>query len=853
MKPAPAPPDAVPEPVERFLASLEHDPALAGRMGRVRVEPAREAELADLPPLPAALAQALAQDGKRRLYRHQREALDHVFAGRHVVVATETSSGKSLCFQIPVLAATLADPAAHALFLFPTNPLANDQETSLSRLIARLPPEARPRGPVKLHGGQGAAKELLAASDPQLVLTNPEMVHLHLLPQHRKWARFWAGLRYLVVDEIHLYRGAFGGHLANLLRRVRRCAWRYGARPQVIAASATVGNPKALAEELCAAPFELVERSTAPRGVRRTVLWRPPAERSGAHIDEAVELFRRALAARLQCILFARSRQLVESMVTLLEQRTGRSRVQLGVRAYRGGYTRDEREVIEQGLRAGSVRGVVTTNALEVGIDIGTLDVCVMAGYPGSLMAMRQQSGRVGRRERSSAIFLVASANPLDAYLVQHPELLDDAPSEKAVLGRLNPHVLRAHVACAAAEFPLWEAELERLGGDVARRVAQDLVAKGEARHATEGGRRVLVANGRPHHGVSLRSASQERFGLFDPDGERLGELDGASVAREAYPGAIYLHQGRTFRVDRLEPERIHLVRAAAGHSTRVQGAREVTVREATRTRTLAGALASLAPVDVVDRYDGYLEMAPKRQPRACKLDPAMTSELRTEALVLRLSEAVRARLAAVPGLSLAAALHATEHLVTAFGATFVLCDREDLEGHSGEVDGAPAIILFDRHPGGIGFAAAAFELVEEVIARAGEAVDACPCEAGCPACVHSGRCLRGNDDVSKVGARLLLRLVRGLPVEGVGARPPTVRRAMPRPKPSAPAFEPKTGEPAAASDRPWREAFAPGDRVEHSVFGEGRVLEVRATGRVVVDFGDGKERRITPGWLRKP
>ena len=842
-------------PVERFLDALAHDPSLASRIAHVQTEGPREAELCELPPdLPEPLVRALEAEGKSRIWRHQREALDQLAAGRNVCIATETSSGKSLCFQLPVLAAAMRDPNARALFLYPTNPLANDQETSLSSLIARLPPQARPRGLVKLHGGLGARKAELAASDPQLVLANPEMLHLYLLPQHRQWARFWSGLRYLVVDEIHLYRGAFGGHLANLLRRVRRCAWRYGAKPQVIAASATVGNPRALAQELCAAPFELVERSTAPRGPRQTVLWRPPpAEgKSGAYIEEAVELFRRALQANLQCILFARSRQLVETMASMLEERTGRSRIQLGVRAYRGGYTRDEREVIEAGLRAGKVRGVVTTNALEVGIDIGSLDVCVMAGYPGSIMAMRQQAGRVGRRERPSAIFLVASANPLDAYLVAHPELVCGAPAEEAVLGRLNPHVLRAHLACAAAEFPLWEAEVERFGGALAKAKAQELVERNEARWAQENGRRVLVSTSRAHSSVSLRSASQERFVLVAPDGESVGEIDGTSVAREAFPGAIYLHQGRSFRVDRHEAGRVLLKRAPAGLSTKVQGEREVSVREASTRRALAGAEVLFALVEVVDRYDRYLELAPRRTPRACRLEPPMAFELKTEALVLR-PKAAQEALARFPPVSLEAALHATEHLLAAFGATFVLCDRDDLEGHSGLVDGEPAIVLFDRHPGGMGFAAAAFEHVEQIIERAGDAVDACPCESGCPACVHSGRCLRGNDEVSKAGAQLLLRLARGLPLDGVQAA--RVREQVPKPRPPKPRrdeFEPKSREEKLRSDAPWTPAFEVGEQVEHAVFGEGRVLDVRPSGRVVVDFGDGRSRKITPGWLRK-
>ncbi len=842
-----------PAPVDRFLASLTSD----DRVTHVVDAPARAAAFAPLPEgLPPALVAALKAGGRERLFAHQAEAVNHALAGRHVVVATETSSGKTLCFQLPVLAATMADPKARALFLFPTNPLANDQEKSLGELVARLPPGTAPRGLVKLHGGLGDKKDALARSDPQLVLTNPEMAHLYLLPQHARWAGFWAGLKYIVVDEVHLYRGAFGGHMAQLLRRIRRCAWRYGASPVVIAASATVGNPKELAEELCAAPFELVDRTASAKGPRRTLLWQPSQDKddpdAGAYLNDAVELMRRGLAEKLQCILFARSRQMVEALATRLEERTGKTRVQLGVRAYRGGYTRDEREVIEHGLRAGTVRGVITTNALEVGIDIGSLDLCVIAGYPGSLMALRQQAGRVGRRDRPSAIVLVASENPLDHYLVQHPALLTEAAAEKAVLGRLNPNVVRAHLACAASEFPLWEAEIDRLGGDQGRALADDLVKRGEARWTMQGPRRVLATGSRPHFGVSLRSASQERWTIVDPDGERIGEIDGAAAPRETHPGAIYLHQGRTFRVDRHEGQTIHLARARAGHSTKVQGERTLAPVAGGKSRPIAAGEVKLVPVEVVDTYDRYLETAPQRRPATKLIQPPIRLALRTEALVLTVAPTLVTSLSA-RGYDLDEALHGLEHLLTAFGATFVLCDREDLEGHSGAEQGA-SVFLFDRHPGGMGFAAAAFERIDDILARAGEAIDECGCEAGCPACVHSGRCLRANADVSKGGAKLLLRGLRGL---DLSEAPNAVRKPVRTPSRTTTTVAKTPLEPEArvrppAKDAPFRETFAPGDLVEHAIHGEGRVVEVKDNGRVVVDFGDGKGRSFTPSWLRR-
>lgn len=856
-----------------FVAKLAADPGLAAKLACVRQDDGRDPEHAPLPDdLPPVLANALRKQGFSQLWTHQREAIERAMAGENVAIATETSSGKSLCFHAPVLAATLTDPQAHALYLFPTNPLANDQLATLQRLVAALPEENRPRGPVRLQGAMGSEKERLAAADPQIVFTNPEMAHLHLLPKHAAWQRLWRGLRYIVVDEIHLYRGAFGGHLANLIRRIRRCAWRHGSKPVVIVASATVANPRALAEELCAAPFSLVDRSAAPRGPRTTVLWRPEEGSGGGGVsgfmEDSVDLFRRALDAGLPSILFARSRQLVEQLVILLEERTGRSRVALGVRAYRGGYKRDEREAIEAGLRNGSVRGVVTTSALEVGIDIGALEVCIIAGYPGTIMATRQQAGRVGRRDRSSAVFLVSRANPLDNYLLNHPELLLDGGSERAVVGRLNPNILSSHLACAAREFPLWEAEVERLGGDVARKAVSDLLEQGVLVRGRDGHRDVYACRSWPHRGVSLRSASDERFTLVDPDGEEVGELDGGSVQREAHPGAIYLHQGRTFRVERHEENRIHLRRAQPGTSTRVQAEREVRVGDVRASRVLAGGrlTVKLAEVEVVDRFTGYLDFPGRaRPPRLVPLDPQLESSMRTEALVLepgpQIAQALNAGASLQPGPS----LHGAEHLLSAFVSSLVLCDREDIEGHSAALP-SPHIVLFDRHPGGIGFVSAAFEVVEDLVARTAEAIASCDCDDGCPACVHNGRCLRSKEEVSKAGARLLLAMASGtvLP-KSPGRRRPSVAAAVKPKRTASKRLEtklPASVAPVEAgttrrkrladpSDESWKPSLKVGDAVEHAIYGPGEIVAAGARGRFEVRFDDGEHRLIVPGWLR--
>lgn len=888
---------------DSFVQKLASDPRLGSCVRRVHWEEGCEAKFSELPPnLHPDLLKALKTQGFGQLWSHQRQAVELALGGENVVAATETSSGKSLCFHLPVLDAALKDSEARALYLFPTNPLANDQLATLSRLVDCLPEHSRPRGPVRLQGAMGRQKDQIAADDPQLVFTNPEMAHLYLLPRHRLWQRFWAGLRYIVVDEIHLYRGAFGGHLAQVLRRIRRCAWRYGASPVVIAASATVANPKELARELCATDFALVNESTAPRGPRSTVLWRPQEEDSRSFMEDTVELFQRALTAGLPTIVFARSRQMVERLVSLLEERSGRSRVSLRVRAYRGGYRREERELIEEGLRRGTVLGVVSTNALEVGIDIGALEVCIIAGYPGTIMATRQQAGRVGRRERSSAVILVSRANPLDNYLFSNPQALLEGGSERAVVGRLNPNILRAHLEYAAREFPLWEAEAERLGGALALELVEGLCAEGRLAPEQQGERKVFVSRRSYQPAISLRSASDERWTLVDPDGEEVGQMEGSSVYRQAFPGAVYLHQGRSFRVDRHEGQRIFLTQGYPGPSTQVQVEREVRVGVPSALKVLANKAltASFAEVEVIDRYTGYLRFSPRsKSARLTPLEPELESSMKTEALVLELGGHIRQALNAGPSLQPGPAMHGAEHLLTAFASSLVLCDREDLEGHS-ELLPTPRILLLDRHPGGLGFARAAFEQIEELLERAAEAVASCSCADGCPACVHDGRCMRSKEGVSKAGARLLLALASGrtfpvadpsahslrkgralgagrasqtpilgsggasltpvqgsekasqTPVLGAGDALQTSPSESAREQPSSKIQSKDSTPQTAERSEPHPEPLGVGSEVEHAIYGAGMVVAKRARGRLLVRFEDGESRLIVPGWLRQ-
>ena len=711
------------------------------------------------PQLPKPLGDALRRRGLRILYEHQVASVQHARAGRDVVVTTPTASGKTLCFNLPVVERAIADHSSRALYLYPTKALANDQLRGLETLLADV---AESGGPAlraaRLDGDVDfAERDRLRADPPNVLLANPDIVHHDLLLRHRRWGRFLAGLRFIVLDELHAYRGVFGAHVALILRRLLRLAEGYGARPTIVAASATIGNPAELAERLTGREFAVVSGDGAGACARRFILWRPPKREgrfSRSTLTESVALFDELLRAGRTAILFGQSRVAVERMLALARQDLPPNLAEL-VSAYKSGYTAEERAEIEARLREGKLRGVIATNALELGIDIGSLDAAVLAGYPGSVMSTWQQAGRVGRREGDEAlIILVGAEDALDQYYLSHPGAFFGQTAEEAVVDPGNEGVLLPHLLCAAYESPLADAELARFP-DGAKRAVSRLVKEGLL--TAERPRRVADPSETPHRSVGIRGVRRDQYRVLD--GSRLVcQIEPPYLDREAFPGAVYLHQGEPYRVLAVDDvARVVRVRREPGE-VRTDPLSEVDVAprgEAAESRVVrlgeAKLTLAIGPVSVTETIAEYRETAVgSRRPLTRVIDPPRSSTLETVGLWLDLPPTLRA---ADP------ALHAFEHALVHALPVALLCDRRDM-GSTCDVAASLGgrVYLYDGYEGGTGLAEKAFGLFERLAETAIELLSTCRCAEGCPSCVHLAGCGRGNEDLDKVGALSLLR-----------------------------------------------------------------------------------------------
>jgi len=850
--------------IEAFLQAVARAEGVDAHHQIVHIEKIapREPEYASLsPPLPPPLEQALRATGIRRLYTHQVEALKRAREGQNVIVVTSTSSGKTLCYNLAVLETILADRQSSALYLYPVNALVNDQFKALGRMNLALGHHAV--GIARYTGAVNEAmRKAVRARQPNILFTNPEMLHFSLLWWHPLWEHFWSHLRYVVVDEIHTYRGVFGANMAHLFQRLRRMAAHYGASPQFIACSATIANPQDLAETLTGLPFTVVDRDGSGRGKRYFVLWNPPLAPDADPArnvrrsceEEAVNLLRRCLEANYQTIVFARARAVTERMLRLsLKKGPEEELPQVG--SYRAGYLAEEREEIESALKEGRLRGVITTNALEMGVDIGGLDVAILTGYPGTIMSTWQQAGRAGRRGREALIFLIASQNALDQYYVRHPEHLFSQPHELAVVDLHNPHIRLKHLLCAARELPLTPAEVEGL--EASWRAAVQALCDRQILRADADGRLSFGEERRDVHPlVWLRSAGHESYRLLDEHDREVGLIEPPHVFREAHPGAIYMHRGEAYRVLALDRGR-HTVRVReekAPHYTRSLGQVALYVQrvEASRPIDFGGLSlrALLASVQVEETIEGYQELTfgENRLVRHVILDTPLSLRLRTTAMALALPEAIRAALEE-KGMALAEGLHAIEHLLTGVMPLLVMCDRADVDGfhtvYHAEANG-PAIFLYDAYEGGAGLAGVAYQHAERLLTWAYATVFSCPCAEGCPSCIHSGACRVRNEALSKKGALAILQGIFGgdppppmLPEEKEPAlrlAPSLEREGATLPDEMARAVEEldaltrrkglAISDPTPRGPAPTFEGYRVGDEVEHLLYGRGVVTQ---------------------------
>jgi DEAD/DEAH box helicase domain-containing protein len=775
-----------------WLSALADDAELARALRHHALLEARAPELAPELPLAGALRPVLAARGITSLYRHQAHAIEALRAERDVVLATPTASGKSLVYGLPALEACLADPEARTLLLFPLRALEQDQRKKLEADVAALAwPAGRSRPSVAIYDGdtRDSERRKLRTNPPNLLITTPDMLHLGLLPHHESWSRFFRSLGLVVVDELHSYRGVFGAHVAQVLRRLDRVARHHGAAPRFVCASATIANPGEHAANLTGRDFEVVEVGGAYRAPRHVLLLNP----SGSPYTVAARLFRMAVRRGLRTIAFTKARRVTELLHTWVQ--SAEPALAPRISSYRAGFLPEERREIERRLFEGELLGVISTSALELGIDVGGLDVCILVGYPGSQIATWQRAGRVGR-SGEAAIALVAMPDALDQYLVAHPKAFFERGFEQALIDPENADLLASHLPCAAAELPLRASEpwLAR------PRVAPALAAAEERAELlrSESGREWFAARRAPHRAVSLRStgASFEILAAGPGEPRSIGTIGSGHVYTECHEGAIYLHHARAFRVRRLDlEERKVWVEASDGaHYTRALSEKETTILARERTRPAGNFRLCLGRVKVTTRVTGY----ERRRVRGQELLGTEPLELpptsfETHSLWLELPDEIPQALQQA-GRHVMGALHAVEHAALSLFPLFALCDRFDVAGityrHHPEL-GRAAIFFYDGHAGGLGLAAGLFERVEALLDATRERLADCPCETGCPGCVHSPRCGNGNRPIDKAGAQDALALLLGerslaLPPE---AASPRVRvpepRATPAPEPA--------------------------------------------------------------------
>jgi len=734
--------------------------------------PAREGVPAEWPLwVPPHVREAFTGAGVRTPWSHQVRAAELAHAGRDVVVATGTASGKSLAYQLPVLARFAADPRATALYLSPTKALAADQLRSLTALAL---PDVRP---APLDGDTSMDARDWARRHGRLLFSNPDMLHRGVLPRHARWAGFLRRLEFVVVDECHTYRGVFGSHVALLLRRLLRVCERYGRRPTLVLASATVAGPGAFAGRLTGRDVTAVTADGSPSAGRTVALWEPPllpelTGENGAPVRrsagaEAARMLADLVLEGARTLAFVRSRRGAE--VTAL----GAQRVLADVdpllvgrvAAYRGGYLPEERRALESALTGGELLGVATTNALELGMDIAGLDAVVVAGFPGTRASFWQQAGRAGRAADEALVVLVARDDPMDTYLVHHPGALLGAPVEGCVLDPANPYVLAPQLVCAAAELPLTEGDVdEHFGGDGARVVLDELVADGVLRRRPTGWFWPSTGD-RPAGSVDIRGSGLGQVAVVEgATGRMLGTVDGASAPATAHPGAVYLHRGESYLVDELDLEAgVALVRAAdPDWRTDARSTADVEVARVLAHRDHGPVSVSFGEVTVTSQVVAYQRRAPDGTVlETVPLDlPEQT--LRTRGVWYDVDEEALAAVGIdqtrVPG-----ALHAAEHAAIGLLPLFAICDRWDIGGMSTALHpytGRPTVFVHDGHPGGAGFAGRGHAVLAAWLAATRAAIAGCECRAGCPSCVQSPKCGNGNAPLDKAGAMLVLDVV---------------------------------------------------------------------------------------------
>ncbi len=735
--------------IEQLLGELRDDDSFMRSVAHWTTIPARDAVYR---PVPASinkeLVEALAAQGITSLYSHQALAIEKILGGQNVVVVTPTASGKTLTYNLPVLSAMISRPETRALYLFPTKALSQDQQAVLNETIDRAGVSLTA---ITYDGDTPPALRTKAKRAGRIIISNPDMLHTGILPNHTRWSHFFQNLEFVVVDELHTYRGIFGSHVANVMRRLRRIAAFYGSNPRFVLSSATIGNPRELAEAVIGAPVELVSENGAPQGEKHLILYNPPLVDRVQGIRKGVVKSAHALAVRflrqgIKTIVFSRSRlrtELIAGYIRRSLENVYTENARIRVESYRGGYLPNERRAIERGLRSGEIHGVVSTNALELGIDIGGLDAAILAGFPGTVASTLQQAGRSGRRIDLSVAVLVANSSPIDQFVVEHPEYFLDRSPENAYVNPDNPYVLLDHLKCAVFELPM---DPDETFADEGSAMLELLEENGVIRRS--GGVYHWAEQSYPAEEISLRSATSDNVIIVDRTSgtdEVIGEMDRPSAKELLYDNAIYIHRGNQFVVTRLDigNRRCEVERSTVNYFTDSLLKIDIKVLMEDERRGVAANGSELVLGDVLVRsiaakfkklrFDtheniGYGEIdLPEEQ-------------MHTRATVVLLSGGpVREVFDHLPAGAKPVALARTARMIRDVAPVFLMCGAADLGVHASVRDphfGEPAIYIYDRYPGGSGLSEALSHTLDTVIGSARDRVRTCRCESGCPSCV---------------------------------------------------------------------------------------------------------------------
>jgi DEAD/DEAH box helicase domain-containing protein len=762
--------DAFISGIDGYLRALEDERELTSAVVYREDLAARGARTGALPQeISSTVRRGLAATGISGLYSHQSEAVSMVLKGQDTVVVTPTASGKTLCFNIPVVDHVFREKRSRALYLFPMKALEQDQLGTLREFVGACGLSDAVTAEIYDGDTTQHRRAKIRKSPPSVLLTNPDMLHMGILAYHEKWEEFFRGLRFVVIDEVHTYRGVFGSHMAGVLRRLLRICEHYGARPRIIACSATVSNPGELAARLTGREVKVVDSSGAPESRRRFLFLNP--DRLAAS-TVAARLLRRAVDAGLATIAFTKSRRMTELIYTWAVQ--GDAGLGASISAYRAGYLPEERREIESALFSGELKGVISTSALEAGIDIGVLDVCILVGYPGTITTTWQRGGRVGRQDRDSLIIIVAGEDALDQYIMRHPRAFFDAAFEPAVVDPGNIPILKDQLVCAAAELPL-AGEERWLAESGARRALEELAGSGKLVRSVEQDTWRSLRRF-PQREVNIRGIG-EGYTIFETGPERrdagggsrkpraIGSLDGHRVFSEGHVGAIYLHRSRQYEITALDLEKKNLRARPVRASYYTQARRDKTtdILEVRRSRLVGNFVARLGDLKVTERVTGYekkrIASGEKLSTHELDLPPSV---FETVGFWVEIDDFVPASVAR-RGLNYMGGIHALEHAAIALFPLFALCEPDDIGGISIPLHHQVrkgAVFFYDGYPGGVGLCEQSYSSVEELLEKTWALIRECECENGCPSCIYSSKCGSGNVPLDKEAAVMVLELL---------------------------------------------------------------------------------------------